>query len=116
MLTDVCFLYCGVTFYTDGRVLYIFFDGNRDVGVALDAELPDATEDERRWAQCMMLSRALMHHGKGTVMMPFFDLLNHGDSAYHQSFQNKAVALASRDLKAGTSLHVLHPPRCSTQG
>lgn len=72
--------------------------------VALDAELPDATAEERRWGQCMMLSRALMHQGKGTVMMPFFDLLNHGDSAYHQSFPNKAVAVAARDLKAGEEI------------
>lgn len=28
---------------------------------ALDAELPDASLEERKWGQCMMLSRALMH-------------------------------------------------------
>ena len=75
---------------------------------ALDAELPDATSEERKWAQCMMLSRALMHlRGVGeteTVMMPFFDLLNHGYSAYHQSFPDRAVAVAAKDMKAGDEI------------
>lgn len=76
---------------------------------ALDAELPDASLEERKWGQCMMLSRALMHQrGVGgetkTVMMPFFDLLNHGYSGFHQSFPDRAVAVAATDMKAGDEI------------
>ena len=61
----------------------------------------DATEEERRWATCMLLSRACAaptaeHRGEHpSVLMPFLDLLNHGESCRHETEGGSAVIVAS---------------------
>jgi hypothetical protein len=47
---------------------------------AVAAALPDSTKEERRWAGCMVLSRALQHGG-GAALEPLVDLINHGDAS-----------------------------------
>ena len=70
----------------------------------------DATEEERRWATCMLLSRACAaptpeHRGEHpSVLMPFLDLLNHGESCRHETEGGSAVIVAAQDIRAGDEL------------
>jgi len=68
--------------------------------------MPEMPTHELSWVLCMVLSRAFTQTGKGTVMIPYVDLLNHNrnPSAYHVTHPDKAVVVASRDLKAGEEL------------
>ena len=76
----------------------------RDSLAAVERELPAVPEAARQWAVCMVLSRALQHEGLGPAMMPFLDLLNHGDAARHDSYADRAVIVAARPLAAGDEL------------
>ena len=62
---------------------------------------PRASEAEQQWATCMVLSRALTQEGLGPTLMPFTDLLNHGDSCTESSAPGSHRLLAARALTAG---------------
>lgn len=83
----------------------------------LATELPETSEAERDWALCMVFSRSLKaHHGQGSVMIPFIDLLNHEPRAtvYLASYPHGMVMTATKDLEAGDELtweYVASPSR-----
>lgn len=64
---------------------------------------PSSTTEDRQWACCMVLSRALLHNGQ-TVLMPFVDLLNHGDSCASAVNSHTHGFVATRTLSADEQL------------
>ena len=69
---------------------------------ALDALVPAATAEERVWAGCMVLSRALSTPDGGAVAVPLLDLINHGASTeLRVAEEGHAVVALPEGLDAG---------------
>eukprot|EP01052_Picozoa_sp_SAG31_P009177 SAG31_NODE_477_length_15150_cov_13.611772_13_plen_379_part_00 len=61
------------------------------------ANLPDSSAQEREWAMCMVLSRALLHGG-GSALEPVVDLINHGTAVPSSAIPSLALYASLRSM------------------